>query len=288
MKNRQALVAVPTLTAEQASDVGALVRVCREYDRIEGILNEESSGTVLNDETNQFLYYENGTLAGILTLPSSRHIEMLGMVHPDYRRRGIGRTLLEAGKAECQRRGVPDFLLICEDPSPAGKAFAEAMQGTYRFAEHRMKWHATAFTASLQHTEKITLARVDAADREMLIHLESAAFGDQEELCREWITRWFTEPNQRFYIGKWGEQAVGLIRVAFDKDAVDLCTFGVLPEHRGRGFGRQILEQVIQDVLPEGKTIYIEVETKNDTALSLYLSCGFQSVATFRYYEFPV
>lgn len=286
MSIQQGIVAVPSLTPEQASEVGALVRVCREYDGIEGILNEEPSEAVADGETNQFLYYKDGILAGILTLPSGRHIEMLGMVHPDYRRRGIGRALLEAGKAECRQRGIPTFLLVCEGISAAGSVFAEAMEGVYRFSEHRMKLDPTAFHPSLQHAETITLARVGVEDLETLVHLESLSFDDPEDVCREWITKWFTEPNQRFYIGKWGEQAVGLIRIPFWEEVVHLCTFGVLPEFRGRGFGRQILEQAILGLLPEGRSIFIEVETENDAALSLYLSCGFRSVATFRYYEF--
>lgn len=286
MSDPLGIVAVPYLTPEQASEVSALVRVCREYDGISGMLHDAPVESVVEGETNQFLYYVDGMLAGILTLPYGKEIEMLGMVHPDYRRQGIGRALLEAGTAEGRRRGVATFLLVCEDAADVGRAFAEAMRGVYRFAEHRLKLDPTLLPPPSKRAEKITLVRADAADQETLVHLEAASFDDSEERSATHIPQWLTESNQRFYMGQCGGQPVGLIRVASDGESVDLCTFGVLPEFRGRGLGRQILEQVIQNLLPEGKTIYIEVETENKTALSLYLSSGFQSVATFRYYEF--
>ena len=282
----QGVIGVPFLTPEQTTEVNALVRLCRGYDGIEGILNEESPSPTAESETNQFLYYQDGILAGILTLPLGRHIEMLGMVHPDFRRRGIGRALLEAGKAEGRRRNVPTFLLVCEGVSPVAHAFAEATGGTYRFAEHRMKLDPAAFSFSPPPVEPIQLVRAGAADRETLVRLQAIAFEDPEEISREWIDIWLPEAKHHLYIGKWNDETVGLVRVAFEADCVYLCTFGVLPEYRRRGFGRQILEQAIQEALPEGKAIFIEVETENDAALSLYHSCGFQSVATFRYYEF--
>ena len=42
------------------------------------------------------------------------------MVHPDYRRRGLGRALMHAVDKECARRGVSDYLLVGEAAYPHG------------------------------------------------------------------------------------------------------------------------------------------------------------------------
>ena len=78
-------------------------------------------------------------MAGIVTLSSGDEIELLGMVAPAYRRRGIGRTLLAAARQECVQRDVTQFLLVVEEASPAGVAFAEVMSGRYQFSEHLME-----------------------------------------------------------------------------------------------------------------------------------------------------
>jgi ribosomal protein S18 acetylase RimI-like enzyme len=63
----------------------------------------------------------------------------------------------------------------------------------------------------------------------------------------------------------------------------------VIPELRGRGYGREILARTIAELRAEGwQHIRIEVETENVNALGLYRSCGFQEIAEYRYYALRV
>ncbi|MBN1583111.1 MAG: GNAT family N-acetyltransferase, partial [Anaerolineae bacterium] len=77
----------------------------------------------------------------------------------------------------------------------------------------------------------------------------------------------------------------GVLRVTFMDEAIYLHTLQIRSEFRRRGFGRQLLENIVRDLLAEGKRVRLEVDTENDIALSLYRSCGFQVIATYRYYE---
>lgn len=283
--SQQGLIEIQHLTQEQLAEVEALVSACRDYEGLDGALHLEPPRPVPGNETNQCLYYEDGALHGIVTLPPDNHIEVLGMVHPNRRRRGIGRALLDAAKTECRRRGVQTFLLVCEATSPAGKAFAETMGGCYRFSEHRMELYPTAFTLSPPSAQSITLRRADARDFDILVRLCSTSFDDPDERRREQVTTWLSEPNQRFYIGQLGEQVIGILRAAFFDKTIYLNTFSIQPAFRGRGFGRQVLEGVVRDLLAESKAVRIEVETDNDRALSLYHSCGFKPIITYLYYE---
>lgn len=68
-------------------------------------------------------------------------------------------------------------------------------------------------------------------------------------------------------------------------DEADLA-FGVLPAYRGRGYGRQLLAQVVTLLASESwKRVLIEVETRNQNALGLYRSCGFREVTTYDFYR---
>lgn len=60
-------------------------------------------------------------------------------------------------------------------------------------------------------------------------------------------------------------------------------------EYRGRGYGRQMLEQIIRQLHDEGiKAITLEVEVENKNAIGLYSSCGFQVVTTYDYFAHDI
>ena len=53
---------------------------------------------------------------------------------------------------------------------------------------------------------------------------------------------------------------------------IKLERFAVLPEFRNRGFGEIILEEVLKDVIPAGKTIYLHSQSR---AVPFYERNGF-------------
>jgi len=63
--------------------------------------------------------------------------------------------------------------------------------------------------------------------------------------------------------------------------------FGVLPEFRGRGYGREILRDMLFIMAESGhlKRLLLEVACENRKALGLYQSCGFRETAVYNYYK---
>src|SRR5215831_17994337 len=92
------------------------------------------------DETNDFLYYEDGLLAGYLSVESwgTKEREATGMVHRDYRRKGIFSALLTAATEKCQQRGVQKIILVCEHCSQSGHAFVTSIGAQLEYSEHEM------------------------------------------------------------------------------------------------------------------------------------------------------
>ncbi|MNW11442.1 ribosomal-protein-alanine N-acetyltransferase [compost metagenome] len=62
--------------------------------------------------------------------------------------------------------------------------------------------------------------------------------------------------------------------------------FCVLPEYRGKGYGRQILSQTITALKEKDQAVEIklEVSVENEKALGLYESCGFATRNANDYY----
>src|SRR5262249_18715685 len=163
-------------------------------------------------------------------------------------------------------------LLIAEEASAAGRAFADAVGGRYRFSEYRMELDPRGFSRDTGRPEIVRLERAGAQDEEGLVRTLSACSGGQEEAARRRVVGWLESPGQRLYLGRRDGDAVGMLRVFTieEESTVYINTFGVLPEFRGRGYGRQILEQCLAGLLAEGwEHIRIEVDTENGNALGL-------------------
>lgn len=68
------------------------------------------------------------------------------------------------------------------------------------------------------------------------------------------------------------KQPAGTARWRFTKDGIKLERFAILPEFRKNGNGSILVNQVLTDVLPFGKMIYLNAQVK---AMNLYRRAGF-------------
>lgn len=235
-------------------------------------------------ETIAFVAHRGGALAGFCTLDSGRDMELCGAVHADHRRRGIGRALLAAALDESRRLGRERALVICEDASAAGVALLTATGATRAFAEHRMD------LAELCHAppadDRLVVARATPPDAAEVAHVIAVSMKDAEERARAEVARDLESATNRYYLSRLEGAAVGSLKIAFGRGKAYIYGFSVLPEHRRRGLGRQMLGGVIEALRAEGhQHIALEVESENAPAIGLYRAMGFSVTTTYGYYE---
>src|SRR2546423_1715385 len=123
----QNVVSCGRLSPEQLREARDLADLCNRLEGLDLPLDFEPAEAGSGAQAGQFLYYEGGTLVGFASLFGIKDPELCGMVHPDHRRKGIGRALLAAAQDECRRRGLSSFLLTCDQASEAGISFAQAV-----------------------------------------------------------------------------------------------------------------------------------------------------------------
>jgi ribosomal protein S18 acetylase RimI-like enzyme len=288
---KQGFIRKQGLTQTEFSEIEALAALCNSYEGLDLKLNWDILRNRPTQETNDFLYYDNGQLVGYLALFSfnSKEAEISGMVHPDYRRRGIFTTLLSAAKDECQRRRVPKLLLIVQHASRSGQAFAASLHPGYDHTEYRMALEAAQIPSAF-HTQ-LHFRRARLEDAPMLAHITAISFGMDEKEINWDASHVMDASDRRYYVATLGDSNtyIGKIEVSLNKHEASIYGFGVLPEYRGRGYGRQILMQTIQDILATGQQcIVLEVAIENKNALSLYQSCGFRETGSYDYYSLEV
>ncbi len=278
------LIGRQTLNENELNEVERLATICNSYEDLELKLAFGPSPVDSEQQTNSFLYYEGGALVGFCSLD---YEELCGMVHPDHRRKGIGRALLDAAINEYRRRFISSILIICEEASRSGKAFVASTGATYGFAERHMELEADAnWDRSASVDSRLRLYKAGLQDFDVVAGLTAASLGGTEQTAKRHIESDMQDPTQQFYIARLEQTPIATLKTLDMGTKIGIYAFGVLPEYRGRGLGKQTLTQAIKSLIAENWTRFaLEVETENANAFGLYNSCGFKVTTTYGYYK---
>jgi ribosomal protein S18 acetylase RimI-like enzyme len=266
------------------SDVERLLATCNQYEELDLPIFLAATAPP-GAATTEFRFYDHGALVGFAWLPDDPEPEACLMVHPAHRRRGVGQALVAAVQAECRRRGLPKCLLVCDTAAQSGKAFVAAVGARYRSSEFRLELDPEALDRS-RPRQAVELRPTGDSEAATLARIMASSFGSPEESAREQTARMLRDPTRRHYLATLGDELIGLLRIGAYEEYADITAFGVLPAHRGRGYGRQMLMDAVDLLQSEGwQKIVIEVATDNERALGLYRSCGFRVVTEYGFYD---
>ena len=282
--HRQGLLKKQTLTEIESTAIEQLITLCNNYEGLHMRLDMGALHHRSGNETNDFLYYEDGILVGYLFVEGwgSRDRELVGMVHPDYRRGGIFISLLAVAKEECQQRNVQKLILVCEHFSKSGLAFVNALSAHHEYSEHEMV--LGTFQERRNYGNGLHIRQAISSDLDAIVSILATDSGNAESVNR-WVAKLFEEPTSRFYLATLDQNPLGCLRLDFMSDQVGIYAFEVRIGYRGHGYGRQMLEEAIRAISAETqKRIMLDVETDNINAIGLYLSCGFEIKTTYDYY----
>ncbi|MGH2515033.1 MAG: GNAT family N-acetyltransferase [Ktedonobacterales bacterium] len=282
---RDEIVGLQALDAAERAQVRDLLARCNTAERLDLKVEIASVARGSDEDTYSiFLARQGGMLAGICMLDGGREIELCGCVHPDYRRRGIGRALLAAACAEAQRRQATKLLLICEDGSRSGQGFIATLEAVREFAEHRMELDLVAEGVPVV-TGTLTLRPATSSDQPAIAHITALAFSRDEESERQRLAADMEGSTERFFLALHGSVPVGTLKIVEEPPRALIYGFAVLPAYQGQGYGREILRRMLRLLSAEGWTrIGLEVETENARAYHLYTTTGFRPITTYGYF----
>ena len=281
----QGLVKKRTLTEAEATTVEQLITTCDNHEGLHMRIDAGALRQRPGNEADDFLYYEDGMLVGYLYVEGwgSRDREVAGMVHPEYRRRGIFSSLLAAAKIECRQKDVQKLILVCEHVSKSGLAFVHFIKALHEYSEHEMV--LGTFLERQKVYKELFIRQANKNDLDAIVSILATDSGNVESIS-QWVAKLFEETTSRFYLATLDEKPLGCLRLDFMSDQVGIYAFEVRLGYRGVGYGRQILEEAIRVIRSESqKRIMLDVETDNTNAIGLYLSCGFEIKTTYDYYN---
>jgi ribosomal protein S18 acetylase RimI-like enzyme len=283
------LIKKHNLTAEEIAEIERLAQICDEHDHATMRVNWGTLASRSGSQINDFLYYEDGRLIGVLSLYTfgRGEAETSAMVHPDERRKGIFRALVGAGIDELRRRAIPKLIFFCDHESQSGIAALEALGAQYSYSEYKMVLGEPRIPASFD--ERLRVERAGRGDADDVARIIALCFGAEEASMRQGLYKNIESESDRYIIARLDGSPIGALNLQLDEKGGGIYGFGVLPELRGRGYGRQILARTIEYALAEGhRPIFLEVAPENERALGLYQSVGFRETHRYDYYVMAV
>ncbi|HEY6408361.1 MAG TPA: GNAT family N-acetyltransferase [Ktedonobacteraceae bacterium] len=208
---KQGLVKKQGLTHTELAEIKLLAEICNMHEGLNLKLNWSILEEREQDQTNDFLYYEDGALVGFLPLFSfsSTEVEISGMVHPEYRRRGIFTALYGEARAQCQRRGFSKILLIVESASPAGQAFTHSLGASYDHSEYAMVLEEPRMPARLE--ERLHFRSAAPDDLPLLAHITARVFDLPENEVIWYTAARLEQADHGLYVGELDGGVIGKI-----------------------------------------------------------------------------
>ncbi len=236
-----------------------------------------------SDAVEDLLWWEDGRLVGFLGLYAfgGPSVELAGMVHPEYRRRGIGSRLFDQAMELCRERGCQRVLLVVPRTSPGGRALAESRRGTLDHSEHALDLNGAVADGPSDPSLVLRPATSDDVVEEARILAE--AFGEPAGPLS-------VDPlDESRLVAERDGSVIATLRVHRAPDVWGIYGLAVEAQHRGVGVGRDLLRRVCREAAASGvPRLHLEVEVNNDRALGLYTSLGFRQTSTEDYFDVPL
>lgn len=278
------------ISEKEYEEIKQLEGICTSKDRtslkleLDYKLNMHKNPGAGSEKINEFLYYVDGVLVSYLGICCfSRNIgEINGMTHPDWRKKGLFGKLLQLALDECRCRNFSKVLLLSDGKSASGMEFIKTAGGQYEFSEYRMSMHGTTYSESINSS--VNLREAVKTDRKEIRRQDAIYFNDAES--EEEDSGEEGSSNQAKYMVELNGETIGKINVEYSDDSAYVFGFGILPDFRGKGYGKAALKEILR--LINERNVYnieLDVACKNNTALNLYKYCGFEEKAVMNYYR---
>lgn len=270
-------------------EVRALEADCREQDGEREPLYLDVSLNFDSTVKSFFFLYEDEKPASVLVIfaPTRAQAEISALTRPEFRRKGCFTLLIEEASEELVRFGVPEALLVCDRRSDDGFEAVSAVGARLEHTEYTLGFAGGRPAA--RETARVALRRCVPEDETVLAGLSHAIFGDPEEEARARARRDIAAADREQYLVMVGEAPAGMVAVGHHDLGSSVYGLGLLAEHREKGLGRELLEQVLTGLLDRGITaITIEVDSENAGPHALYRSVGFADRSVIDYYRYPL
>ncbi len=272
------------LDVETSSEIQGLLRASEEiegtnYDQVLNI-------PVMTDPVTKgfaVLAYAEDDVVGVVSaidMIGIHSYEWSGLVHPEYRRQGLGQALIKELQHNLEVRGAEGELALNMKESQAGATFLQHSGYEWNFTEATLK----ADVNSVAESPAVDVVPLTDETQE-LTRILMNAFGDTEDEVQTLLDYNASNPSRHVFVAKQQGQVVGTLTLVEDRKTLWVTALATDSERQGQGIGSALLAfSQVEGKRRNCESVKLDVEIDNDKALSVYKKAGFKPVLQVDYY----
>ncbi|MEM7335458.1 MAG: GNAT family N-acetyltransferase [Chloroflexota bacterium] len=208
--------------------------------------------------------------------------QLIGAVAPSRRRQGVGSQLLARMMDDLQDTAVKQLSYPVTDITTPAAQFLQKQKFFVEHAERSMTCQLSEIAQQqTNHQLNLTISIVHPGEViDVLPSLYDQCFAETawyQPYSRRDIEDTQQEMNQLLLL-KEAAKTVGFAWVQYpNSQTAEIEPIGIVPERRGKGYGRFLLNHILQSQKAAGKTaVSLGVWESNHPAIRLYKSLGFR------------
>ncbi len=255
------------------------------------------------DSAEMFIAELDGRPVGVVNGFVDRFREKIGFLRvlgvvPEFRRRGVGRCLVERAVESLKERGMESIQGWTREGRGACKSLLEGMGFTLTRVSNAMRADLKKIPYNVGEHEGLIMREMEMRkdDMELVRWLNNEAFKEHlnfrphtPEEYEFWLTNkpWGCDILGVF-ISYLDEKPVGYVQAGIDSKFIEdkgikrgwILSIGVLTPNRTKGIGTALMQQAMEFLKSKGMTdVELSVDNSNPTnAIELYKKMGFKIV----------
>ena len=259
----------------QQKGIDDLYNICQEYDpvSIRPLYEGAEPGEVLT-----LLLTERGQVLAFLSAEEDGDaLEISAFTHPAHRKKGLFTRLLQELYWQYPGKHFSSLYFQCDEGSADTMGYIKHTGCVFIDREHLMSRDMEqAEPISHSGAEQNPLTLQSSRDPALLVSLYSRIFSHSEEESAYMVNAALEEEKIHPYVSLLDNTYAGLFFLQTGKRNCYLFSFGLLPEFRGRGLSRSMMELVFSQVPDSCLYLLVQVAESNAPAFALYQSSGFR------------
>jgi mycothiol synthase len=272
------------IDAETFTEIQNLVRSCAANEGInyEQVLNIPTMTDSLSKGFAVLAYGEDDLfgLISAIDMIGIHSYEWSGLVHPDFRKQGLGKALISELQRNLEVLGADSELACNVKESKAGATFLQRAGYEWNFSEATLKSEINIVKEN-QNVEVVPFT----TEREVLTKILMSAFGDTEDEVNTLLEYNISNPSRHLFVAKIQDKVVGTVTAVEEDKTLWVTALATNPSNQGQGIGSALLAFVqAEGSRRKCESVMLDVEIDNDKALSVYEKAGFKPTMQVDYY----
>jgi ribosomal protein S18 acetylase RimI-like enzyme len=216
---------------------------------------------------------------------NSDEAEISAVVDPYQRQQGLFRKLFNRTIEQLSRYRINRYTFPCATQSLATKQCLISLGSKFDHVEYRMTYSANCTD---NHIEKprLKLRKATLNDTALLANIDSVCFNNEYSITLERFHSAIKARNRIAWVAYLDDKCIGKIHVRFDPNALFLHDICIIPGQQGKGYGTEMMKLALNKLSKyKHRTIWLEVEADNGSAIQAYKKCSFEISVAYEYWK---